>query len=89
MENAERMTIRVIAAGLGRNATLSMKFALEALGFGPCHHMTEVFAAERRQVPLWLEAARGRPHWDAIFEGFGATSHQRKPDTAAPSLRLA
>ncbi|GGD96474.1 hypothetical protein GCM10011515_15430 [Tsuneonella deserti] len=68
------MTIRVIAAGLGRNATLSMKFALEALGFGPCHHMTEVFAAERQQVPLWLEAVRGRPQWDAIFDGFASTS---------------
>ncbi len=68
------MTIKVIAAGLGRNATLSMKFALETLGFGPCHHMTEVFAAERRQVPLWLEAARGRPRWEAIFDGFGSTS---------------
>lgn len=68
------MTLQVIAAGLGRNATLSMKFALEALGFGPCHHMTEVFADERRQVPLWLEAAADRPDWEAIFAGFGSTS---------------
>lgn len=68
------MTLRVIAAGLGRNATLSMKFALEALGFGPCHHMTEALADERRQVPLWLEAAAGRPDWDAIFSGYGSTS---------------
>ncbi|QGN54961.1 sulfotransferase family protein [Novosphingobium sp. Gsoil 351] len=68
------MALRVIAAGLGRNATLSIKFALEALGFGPCHHMTEVFADEQRQVPLWLEAAAGRPDWDVIFEGFGSTS---------------
>lgn len=68
------MTIEVIAAGLGRNATLSMKFALEALGFGPCHHMTEVLAEGRRQIPLWLEAAAGRPDWDAIFTGFRSTS---------------
>lgn len=68
------MTLQVIAAGLGRNATLSLKFALEALGFGPCHHMTEVLADERRQVPLWIEAAAGRPDWDAIFAGFGSTS---------------
>lgn len=51
-----------------------MKFALEKLGFGPCHHMTEVLADERRQVPLWLEAAAGRPDWDAIFAGFNSTS---------------
>lgn len=68
------MALQVIAAGLGRNATLSMKFALEALGLGPCHHMTEALADEQRQVPLWLEAAAGRPDWDAIFAGFGSTS---------------
>lgn len=68
------MTLRVIAAGLGRNATLSMKFALEALGLGPCHHMTETLADERRQIPLWLDAAAGRPDWNAIFCGFHSTS---------------
>ncbi len=68
------MALDVIAAGLGRNATLSMKFALEKLGFGPCHHMTEVFADARRQIPLWIEAANGNPDWDAIFDGFSSTS---------------
>lgn len=68
------MAIEVIAAGLGRNATLSMKFALETLGFGPCHHMTEVLADGRRQIPLWLDAAAGKPDWEAIFSGFRSTS---------------
>ncbi|MGX7951996.1 sulfotransferase family protein [Tsuneonella sp. HG249] len=68
------MTLEVIAAGLGRNATLSMKFALEALGLGPCHHMTEVLADGRQQIPLWLAAAEGRPNWGAIFKGFRSTS---------------
>src|SRR5690242_16732742 len=68
------MALKVIAAGLGRNATLSMKFALEAVGFGPCHHMTEALADGRRQIPLWLEAAGGNPDWDAIFAGFNSTS---------------
>ena len=68
------MALEVIAAGLGRNATFSMKFALEKLGFGPCHHMVEVFADGRRQVPLWTDAARGNPDWDAIFDGFRASS---------------
>lgn len=66
------MALEVIAAGLGRNATFSMKFALEALGFGPCHHMSEVFADARRQIPLWIAAAQGAPDWDAIFDGFRA-----------------
>ena len=68
------MALEVIAAGLGRNATFSMKFALEALGFGPCHHMSEVFADGRRQVPLWTEASRGKPDWDAIFAGFRSSA---------------
>lgn len=68
------MALEVIAAGLGRNATFSMKFALEELGFGPCHHMSEVFADGRRQVPLWIAASQGRPDWDAIFAGFRACS---------------
>jgi len=68
------MALEVIAAGLGRNATFSMKFALERLGFGPCHHMSEVFADGRRQVPLWIEASRGNPDWDAIFANFRSSS---------------
>jgi hypothetical protein len=68
------MALKVIGAGLGRTATFSLKFALEHLGFGPCHHMSEVFADGRRQVPLWLDAAAGRPAWDAIYDGFQSTS---------------
>src|SRR5437763_16346089 len=31
--------LRVIGAGFGRTGTLSLKAALEQLGFGPCMHM--------------------------------------------------
>jgi hypothetical protein len=68
------MGLQVIGAGLGRTATFSMKFALEHLGFGPCHHMSEVFGSGRRQVPLWLDVVAGKPDWDAIFDGFAATT---------------
>lgn len=68
------MALEVIAAGLGRNATFSMKFALEALGFGPCHHMSEVFGDARRQVPLWIAASQGKPDWDTIFAGFRSSA---------------
>jgi hypothetical protein len=37
------VTIEVIGAGFGRTGTMSLKVALEDLGFGPCYHMTEVF----------------------------------------------
>jgi hypothetical protein len=64
------MTLDVIGAGLGRNATFTMKFALERLGFGPCFHMAELFADVRRRLPLWLDVVGGRPDWDAVFDGF-------------------
>jgi hypothetical protein len=68
------MTLAIIGAGLGRTATFSLKFALEHLGFGPCYHMSEVFAGARRNVPLWLDTIDGRPDWDAIFERFHSTT---------------
>lgn len=68
------MALQVIGAGLGRTGTLSLKLALEHLGFGPCYHMTEVMAGARRNTPLWVAAAEGRPDWDAIFAGYGSTT---------------
>jgi Sulfotransferase domain len=68
------MALKVIGAGLGRTATLSLKFALEHLGLGPCYHMTEVFAGARRNIPLWLEVVNGKPDWDAIFDGYPSTT---------------
>ncbi|WP_189992044.1 sulfotransferase [Thalassobaculum fulvum] len=32
----------MVGAGYGRTGTASLKLALEQLGFGPCHHMSEV-----------------------------------------------
>ena len=67
------MALEIIGAGLGRTGTLSLKHALEQLGFGPCYHMQEVFADAARAVPQWTAVARGAPHWEAIFEGYQAT----------------
>ena len=67
------MPLEVIGVGLGRTGTLSLKIALERLGFGPCCHMTEVFADARNRIPLWLGATEGAPDWDAIFAGFRST----------------
>jgi hypothetical protein len=63
----------VIGAGFGRTGTLSLKAALERLGFSPCYHMVEV--PRRGHGPFWREAtrrkARGEPiEWDA---GYRAT----------------
>lgn len=65
------MALKVVGAGLGRTGTLSMKRALEQLGFGPCHHMIEVFM-HPESVPLWIDAGDGRPDWDAIFRDYAS-----------------
>ncbi len=66
------MALKVIGAGLGRTGTLSLKLALEQLGFGPCYHMTEVLMEPSRGAG-WLRAAGGQPDWNAIFSEFAST----------------
>src|SRR5271155_4739693 len=64
------MSLAVIGPGFGRTGTLSLKHALEQLGFGPCHHMEEVLA-HPGQVPYWQAVADGRPVvWDEVFAGY-------------------
>lgn len=66
------MALKVIGAGLGRTGTLSLKLALEQLGFGPCYHMTEVLMDPSRGS-AWVDAAEGQPDWNKIFAGFEST----------------
>jgi hypothetical protein len=67
------MALEVIGAGFGRTGTMSLKVALETLGFGPCYHMTEVFT-HPEHVELWRAAAQGKPlAWEQIFDGYRAT----------------
>lgn len=63
------MTLEIIGSGLGRTGTKSLHAALNRLGFGPTHHMFEVFQQQER-TPLWIEAGNGRADWEAIFEGY-------------------
>lgn len=65
------MALRVIGSGLGRTGTKSLQTALNLLGFGPCHHMVEVFT-HPETMPLWIEAGAGRPDWEAIFAGYAS-----------------
>jgi hypothetical protein len=62
------MALKVIGSGLGRTGTMSTKLALEQIGFGPCHHMVEVFM-HPESLPLWIAAGEGKPDWDAVFAG--------------------
>ena len=63
------MALKIVGSGLGRTGTKSMQTALGMLGFGPCHHMVEVFA-HPESMALWIEAGAGRPDWDAIFGNY-------------------
>jgi hypothetical protein len=69
--------LKVIGAGFGRTGTLSLKAALEELGFGPCYHMTELFD-KPDHIRFWDEAAdevaRGETvGWEEVFSGYEAT----------------
>jgi hypothetical protein len=67
------MALKVIGAGFGRTGTLSLKLALEMLGFGPCYHMLELIQ-HPEYVPPWQAATDGGPvDWDAVFSGYRAT----------------
>jgi hypothetical protein len=65
--------VKVIGAGFGRTGTLSIKAALEELGFGPCYHMSETHKnPDHRKV--WGSAARGEPvDWREVLKGYEAT----------------
>ena len=66
------MSLKIIGTGMSRTGTLSTKTALETLGFGPCHHMMELFA-NPDQVEKWVEVARCEPvAWGAVFDGYGS-----------------
>jgi hypothetical protein len=66
------MALEVIGAGFGRTGTLSLKRALERLGFGRCYHMVEVFE-HPEHMDVWAAAHRGEAvDWEALFDGYRA-----------------
>lgn len=66
------MGLKVIGAGFGRTGTLSLKAALEQLGYAKCHHMLEVIKSPE-QGRHWHAIGRGEtPDWDKVFDGFQA-----------------
>ncbi|MEM7098397.1 MAG: sulfotransferase family protein [Pseudomonadota bacterium] len=67
------MSLKIIGAGFGRTGTLSLKHALEELGFGPCYHMAEI-PNHPEHIPEWRKATRGEPiDWVALFQDYQAT----------------
>lgn len=71
------MALDIIGAGFGRTGTLSLKYALELLGFDRCYHMMEVADGvnQRDDRATWAAAHRGQPvDWDELFRGYRATT---------------
>ena len=67
------MGLEVIGAGFGRTGTLSLKAALEELGFDPCYHMSEVFE-NPEHIETWDAAANGEPvDWERVLGDYKAT----------------
>lgn len=62
--------MRVFGTGFGRTGTLSLKTALERLGFGPCLHMADVFQHPELIRPLLGAARRRSVNWDELLVGY-------------------
>ncbi len=63
----------IIGAGFGRTGTLSLKKALEILGFGPCYHM-QVLLMRPWHWLFWWRVAREKPvNWVRFFRKYRTT----------------
>lgn len=62
--------MKVIGSGFGRTGTLSMKAALEQLGFGTCYHMDEV-VFNKEHTEAWYNIAQGKSvDWHHLFRDY-------------------
>jgi hypothetical protein len=67
--------MKLIGVGFGRTGTMSLKGAIEELGF-PCFHMIDLIMGENRDRDLayWVKIADGEPvDWHEVFEPWEAT----------------
>ncbi len=64
--------IEVLGLGMGRTGTLSLKLALEKIGFARCYHM-ETLLQNPADVKYWKEIDRkGQTDWQALFQNYQA-----------------
>lgn len=72
MARLRPMALAVIGTGFGRTGTLSLKHALEDLGFGPSYHMQEVLKRPAH-IRAWQRfATTGEADWEDLFTGFAS-----------------
>ena len=65
--------LRVIGVGLPRTGTSSLKEALEILGFGPCHHMTDCFEKPERTIEFNRAYNGEKIDFHELMQGYGST----------------
>jgi hypothetical protein len=66
------MPLKVIGAGFGRTGTLSLRQALDELGFGRTYHGEDLLWRPT-QIRMWQQVSRGKPReWDRMFRGFAS-----------------
>ena len=64
--------LTMFGAGLPRTGTLSLKRAIEQLGFGPCYHPLDV--PGDTVAVVFKAAINSQPiNWDEVFRGYNAT----------------
>lgn len=72
------MALEILGVGLGRTGTLSLRTALDQLGY-PCYHMLDVLFDRKRKsdVDFWLEVsndpAKVDRDWSRVFDGLTAS----------------
>lgn len=64
--------LEIIGAGFGRTGTVSLKTALERLGFGPCYNSIELIR-HPEHLPWWEAALDGIAEWAQVFAGYRVT----------------
>ncbi len=56
---------------MGRTGTLSLKYALEELGFGECYHMHELIYNHPEHVVFFEDAEKGKKvDWEKMFANY-------------------
>lgn len=68
----EQATLKLIGVGFGRTGTISLRSALQTLGYRPCYHMKELYDCPER-LSRWQEAVDGLRPWRDVLAGYQAT----------------
>jgi hypothetical protein len=71
--NLTNKNLQVIGAGFGRSGTMSLRSALEILGYKPCYHM-QAALTNYFHLRFWIRAKLGKPvNYRRFFRKYKAT----------------